>query len=313
MIVLAGSASLTWFRTLQAPGNGEDWSVSLLPRTHVGCETRRKRVPRVLRGLRAVARHVRVMSWGAFLFAFLGFVLVARAATPLPEPSALQTVYDQAEVIPPAQEHTMEQLNRELFEKSEVALVVVTVPVLEDETIAEFAVRVGQTWGVGIEGRDRGLVIAFSRDDRKIFVATGYGTEGYLPDGRVGALLDEHVIPHLARNAFGEGLERANAVFAAASAEEYGITLAGQVQVSPPAPQGRRELGLVEIVLGGLFLLLVLYVAIRHPRMFMFALLMMMRGGSGGGGFGGGGFGGGGGRSGFGGGGFGGGGAGRGF
>lgn len=276
-------------------------------------------IRQVLRSRRFVWRFMvrivgaRSVQWMAFVVLCMSTVAVAQAATPLPERRAQQWVYDQAEVIPPAQEESMERLNRELFQKTDVALVVVTVPALEDEAIAEFAVRVGQTWGVGLEGQDRGLVIAFSRDDRKIFVATGYGTEGYLPDGRVGAILDEQVIPDLQQNEFGRGLARANAAFATASAEEYGATLTGQVQVPPPSSRERSgELSIVKIVSGAFLLLLGLYVAVRHPRFFFLALLMMMRGG-GGGGFGGGGFGGGGGRSGFGGGGFGGGGAGRGF
>lgn len=297
---------------LQARTRGEECGVSLLPQVNVEREARAQRARgawhrlfRAMRGLRT-----RALAGGAFLLVWLVMAASAWAATPLPERRADRTVYDVAEVLSPTQEQAMERLHRELFEKTDVALVVVTVPVLEGETIAEFAVRVGQAWGVGIEGQDRGLVIAFSRDDRKIFVATGYGMEGDLPDGRVGALLDEYVIPYLRRDAFGEGLVQADAVFARAAAEAHGVTLTGEVPVAPPsAGAPAPELGVRELVFGGLFLLLVVVVAIRYPRFFIFMLLAMMRGGSGGGG----GFGGGGGRSGFGGGGFGGGGAGRGF
>src|SRR5689334_9752270 len=96
----------------------------------------------------------------------------ARADTPLPPKQADRSVYDAAGVIDPADEMTLEQRHTELYEKTGVAIVIVTVPQLVDETIDQLAVRTGQSWGVGQKGQDRGLVIAFSRDDRKIFVAT---------------------------------------------------------------------------------------------------------------------------------------------
>lgn len=233
---------------------------------------------------------------------------IGHAQTPLPQRQD-RAVYDLAGVIEPAHASAIEAVNRELWQKARVAIVVLTVPALQDETIDELAVRLGHTWGIGGEGQDRGLVIAFAERDRRIFVATGYGTEGYLPDGRVGALMDRHAIPFLRANRFSEGLYRLDLALAAASAEEYGVTLtgapAGLARGREPAP----ELGPMQIVFGILMLIALAYLAIRHPRLFFFLLLTMGgnrdRGGSG--------FGGGGGGFGGGGGGFGGGGAGRGF
>lgn len=245
----------------------------------------------------------------AIAIAAIGAIAMAtaHAQTPLP-PRQNRAVYDLARVIEPAHASAIEAVNRELWQKARVAIVVLTVPALENETIDELAVRLGHTWGIGGEGQDRGIVIAFAERDRRIFVATGYGTEGYLPDGRVGALMDRHAIPYLRANRFSEGLYRLDLALAAASAEEYGVTLtgapAGLARAREPAP----EVGPVQIVVGILMLIALAYIAIRHPRLFFLLLLSMNnrdRGGSG--------FGGGGGGFGGGGGGFGGGGAGRGF
>lgn len=228
----------------------------------------------------------------------------AMARTPLPERRPDRWIYDAASVIDDAEERRLEQVNTELFSKTGVAIVVVTVPALVDETADELAVRVGESWGVGRKGQDRGLVVAFARDDRRIFVATGYGTESYLPDGRVGALLDQFAVPHLRASRFSEGLTQLDLALASVSAEEYGAQLTGATPV-PAAPQ-RPQLGVRHVVIGILMIILFGYLAIRHPWL----LMMMMMGGRGRHG---GGFGGGGGHGGFGGGGFGGGGAGRGF
>jgi uncharacterized protein len=144
-------------------------------------------------------------------------------------------------------------------------------------------------------------VIAFARDEREVFVATGYGTEGYLPDGRVGALLDEHAVPLLRQGQLSEGLVRLATALAMASAAEYGVTLRGVSAISRP----QEGPGIGSLVFLVISIVLFAFLARRHP---VLALMLLMgarsRGGGFGGGFGGGGFAGGG---------FGGGGAGRGF
>ncbi len=225
----------------------------------------------------------------------------ALARTPLPRRDPARSVYDEAGVIRPEHRAQMERLHAELFQKTGVAQVVLTVPRLEDETIEELAVRVGQDWGVGRKGEDRGLVVALSVEDRRIFVATGYGVEGYLPDGRVGGLIDEHALPHLARNDFSQGLLRLSQALAQASAAEYGAMLDGAPPVAErPGPTG--GCGAAGVMF---FLVLFIILVLRNPALLFLLPLAGGRRGAG--------FGGGGGFGGFGGGGFGGGGAGRGF
>jgi uncharacterized protein len=245
-----------------------------------------------------------------------GMAGAALALTPLPPRDPDRSVYDAAGVLDAGHVARMEAIHAELYRKTGVAIVVIAVPALAGETIEDFAVRVGSEWGVGKKGEDRGIVVALARADRAVFIATGYGVEGYLPDGKVGAILDAHVLPHLRKDDFSTGLYQASVALVAASGSEYGVTISG-AEAPPVQPAGEPAgepaskpsgwsglEGILRIVLG----LVALYLFIRHPRWFLFFLLA--RGGRGGG-FGNGGFGGGGGFGGFGGGGFGGGGGGR--
>jgi uncharacterized protein len=248
----------------------------------------------------------------------------ALALTPLP-PHDRRSVYDLADVIRQDDAAQMERWQRALFDRTGVAIVVITVPRLEDETIEDFATRAGQSWGVGRKGDDRGVVIAVSLEPRKIFVATGYGVEGFLPDGRVGGVLDSEVIPHLHEGDYSRGLKQASAAFTQIAAEQYGLSIDGlqDARVSGHA-RGRGGGGIFGLMFG-LFILFLVLSALRSPLLTALILSGMggrrrgpggWGGGWGSGGFGGGGFGGGGfsgGFGGFGGGGFGGGGAGRGF
>ena len=191
---------------------------------------------------------------------------------------------------------------------------------MDGEPVSDFALRVGTDWGVGKGDSDRGIVAALAVEERQIYISTGYGVEGFLPDGRVGGILDS-ARPLLGQNQFSTGLLQISAALVAAAAEEHGITIEGTAGLAAqPGQTGRRPRGappnplFVLLMLGGLA-----YLLFRHPRLLLLLLLFSGFGrGFGGygmrrGGFGGGGFGGGAGFGGFGGGGFGGGGAGRAF
>jgi uncharacterized protein len=227
-------------------------------------------------------------------------------------PQGDRSVHDLAGVIRQDHIQTMERFHTELFQKTGVAIVVITVPSLEGELIEDFAVRVGEEWGAGREGEDRGIVLAVAVQERRIFIATGYGVEGYLPDGRVGRILSQYAIPYLRQNDYSTGILETSAALVSASAEEYGVTIQGATPRattrSPSRSRDSSPLGTIFKILGFLFLA---YMFIRHPMLF----LLLMSGSGRGGAFSGGGFGGGGGGGfgGFGGGGFGGGGAGRSF
>lgn len=219
----------------------------------------------------------------------------------------------------------MEQWHHALSNATGVTIVVVTVPRLEDETIEEFATRVGTTWGVGRKKEDRGIVVVRVVEPRNIYVATGYGVEGFLPDGKVGGLIDSEVAPHFAAGDVSRGLKQLSAALTSISAEQFGLSIDGlqDARVSGHA-RGRGGGGIFGLLFF-LFVMLLILSALRSPLLTALILSGMggrrrgpggWGGGWGGGGFGGGGFGGGGfsgGFGGFGGGGFGGGGAGRGI
>jgi uncharacterized protein len=251
--------------------------------------------------------------------AILAF-LTAAAAAPLSmaqvslPPRADRSVHDLAGVISPENAALMERLHRPLFEKTGVAIVVVTVPRLDGEPIEDFAVRVGVEWGAGRKGEDRGIVVALAIEERRVFIATGYGVEGFLPDGKVGGILDQEVLPDLRRGAWSEGMLRASAALVREAAAEYGVDVEDLARAPAPRASGRG--GGIARLIPFLIMAVIVFLIIREPRLLLLLLASGGRRGRGGfrtGGFGGGGFGGGTGFGGFGGGGFGGGGAGRGF
>jgi uncharacterized protein len=229
--------------------------------------------------------------------------IAAMAAEPaIPTPRGFVT--DTAGVLGPDVTARITALATELQEKTGAEIAVLTVPSTAPLDDFQYAFRVAETWKPGRAKEDTGVLVVLAVQDHRLRVLTGYGVEGVLPDGLVGQIEDEEMLPALRAGRFGEGIERGVRAFASRIAAEKGVRLTGV-----PSPQPRPESGPDWVTLLVLLLLLVGFVWLASQ-----ASRGRARRGRGlflPGGFGGGFGGGGGGFGGFGGGSFGGGGAGR--
>ena len=93
----------------------------------------------------------------------------------------------------------------EIWAKTNTAIVVVTVDSMGDNYIEDYAVRLFETWGIGKKGEDKGVLILNTIKEQEIRIETGYGVEGILPDGLLGTIRDQYLIPHLREGDFGGG------------------------------------------------------------------------------------------------------------
>ncbi len=79
--------------------------------------------------------------------------------------------------------------------------------------IADFTQRLGEQWGVGTKGKDNGAVILLNpspdRQHGDVFIATGYGLEGAVPDITAHHIVDFEMIPRFREMDYYGGLEAA--------------------------------------------------------------------------------------------------------
>ncbi len=232
-------------------------------------------------------------------------------ARPTPLPTPLGFVSDFAHVIDPATAAALEGRIDELRRKTGSEIAVVTVPSVKPETTFDYAMHLAEAWKPGAAGKDNGVLFLIAVADRDMFIVTGYGIGGALPDGLVGEIRDREIVPRFRAGDMAGGIRAGVERMAAIIAREYGVTLSG----APPPPARRAPAAGLPISPLLLLVLLVLFFIVL-PMLTSAINGGRRRGGSmgptmWGGGFGGGGFGGsGGGFGGFGGGSFGGGGAG---
>lgn len=245
-----------------------------------------------------------------FLLLFLSFNAEAAKENKFPRP--VGAVNDYASVLSPKVKAAMESLSREILQKTGASVVVVTVKNLEEDDINLYATELFANWGIGKKGQDKGVLILLALEERKVRIETGYGVEGILPDGKVGRILDQYVIPLFKKESYDRGLLNGMIAVGQVIAKDAGVTIGEGY--TPKAPAGSRRMqrkpfGVFPIIV---FIFLILSLFTRTGRQMLPFVLLMMLSGRGGGGFGGG-FGGGGFSGGFGGGLGGGGGAGRSF
>jgi uncharacterized protein len=142
------------------------------------------------------------LALAALLLLTIASPMMNHAADPFPKPKGL--VNDFANVISPQYEQKLTQLTGELLKKTEVPVVVVTMPDIGGEDYNEYANRLYEAWGIGRKGDDRGVLVFVTLKERKMRIETGYGLEGIIPDGLAGEIRDKYMIPYLKQDRFGE-------------------------------------------------------------------------------------------------------------
>jgi uncharacterized protein len=184
-------------------------------------------------------------------------------------------------------------------------IAVAIVDTTGEDSIEDYTIDLARSWGVGIKGKDNGVVLLLAIDDRKMRIEVGRGLEGDLTDLESGRIIRDVLRPRL------QDGDYTGAVRDGVQAIRYTL---GDTGVAPPSTvpdedSPSRGFPWFLVVIGGLSLASG-FVARGTRRRWGMGGPIIWGGGFGGGGFGGGGGGfGGGGFGGGGGGGFGGGGA----
>ncbi len=104
-------------------------------------------------------------------------------------------VNDFAGILNSSQTEDLRYLFSIVEENTTAEVVFVSLDSIDGEDISQYSFDLGSEWGIGKEDKDNGLLILYVKDINKIWVATGYGLEGILPDSKIGRLLDENYVP----------------------------------------------------------------------------------------------------------------------
>ena len=115
------------------------------------------------------------------------------------------------------------QLEKKLLAYSDSTSTQVSIVLLSSVgpyNIADYAFQLGEQWGIGGKGKDNGILILGAMEDRKIFIATGPGMEGAIPDALAKRIVTDMILPNFKMEAYYQGLDQAtDMIFKLASGE----------------------------------------------------------------------------------------------
>lgn len=150
---------------------------------------------------------------------------VAQAQVPdAPNPPRL--VNDLAGVFTAGQVKLLEDSLVSFARRTSNQVTIVTVADLGGMEVSQFAYEIGEKWGVGGSKNNNGVVILVKpKTDTKgeVFIATGYGVEGALPDASCSRIINNEMIPEFKNNDYFAGVVRALNVIMPVLAKEYSI------------------------------------------------------------------------------------------
>ena len=142
------------------------------------------------------------------LFSYL-LIFLALSAFADDIPGYSGYVNDYAGVISEKDKASMEDVAKEVEEKTGAQIAVLTVRTMTPYTsIDDFSMAVAEKWKVGEKGKDTGIIIVLAMEERKIRIDVGYGLEGIFNDARVGRIMDNIIIPYFRGGDFSAGLRR---------------------------------------------------------------------------------------------------------
>lgn len=113
----------------------------------------------------------------ALVFLFLNINLFSQTI-----PKNLGFVSDYENLFTPEQNANLTKILSDYEKETTIEIVVLTVSDYESD-IADFAQKTATEWKVGKKDLNNGLLIIISKTQRVLRSQTGYGLEGYLPDG----------------------------------------------------------------------------------------------------------------------------------
>ncbi len=180
-------------------------------------------------------------------------------------------------------------------------IAILTIDTTGSQSIEDFAIDVGRSWGIGDKSRDDGVLLVIAFGDRKLRIETGSGVEGELTDVEAGRIIDNIIAPQLkAGDPDAAVLAGATALMQELSAEAGTTVIAEVAESNSTAGTGGNIFFTIISLIFFLFAMVMFVIRGRQRgfgnvagnALFILATVMRSGGGGGGGGFSGGGGGG---------------------
>lgn len=198
----------------------------------------------------------------SFLLLFM-LAVVGLWAQQFPQPmQPPRLVNDFAGILTAQQQNTLEQKLVQFDRETSTQISIVSVDDLQGLDVSDYAARLFDRWGIGSKGNDNGILILVkpktATSNGQVFISTGYGLEGAVPDALAGRIRDYDLLPAFRENDYYTGLDNAVNTLMGLTRGEF--TAEQYLQEHEPNPVG------ILIGLGILFLFFIIFVTILRKQ-----------------------------------------------
>lgn len=202
-----------------------------------------------------ITASIRGMATVLLLLLVTSNQLIAQFEIPVkPKKIEEQTsMYDYAEMFSIEQRKLLEQKLLNYADSTSTQMVVITINNLKGEYIGELAPKWAHKWGIGQKGIDNGLLILIAKEDRKVWIAPGYGIEEVLTAGRNGTIIRHVITPNFKKGLYYNGVNEALDVIRDMLLGRY----------TPPEPQPKKTSLLPLFIFFG-FIGLMIYLSVKY-------------------------------------------------
>lgn len=165
----------------------------------------------------------------------LAFIILLFSVTSLavdyPEPpKPFRYVVDYTQTLNAQEWQALENALIDYGNKTSSQIEVVIVPSTQGEEIAMYSTNLYNKWGIGRSKLNNGVLLLVAKNDRKVYITTGYGLEGALPDAIASSIIRNDILPYFRQDLYAQGIAKGLSSIIAATKGEYA-----------PAPQEDEE------------------------------------------------------------------------
>jgi uncharacterized protein len=156
-----------------------------------------------------------------FLFAIAQYSTWAGDKDFPPRPNPPKLVNDLANVLSADQFASLEAKLEDFNKTSSNEITIVTIKDLGLYDVSDYAIELGNRWGVGKKGKYNGVMVLVAIDNHKINISPAKGLEGALPDVICSRIIRNEIAPAFKQGDYYGGLSKATDAIIAATKGEY--------------------------------------------------------------------------------------------
>ncbi len=128
-------------------------------------------------------------------------------------PNPPRLVNDYAGFLKPDEIARLETKLDTFARSTSTQIAIAIIPDLHGYEISDYATRLAEKWGIGQKGKNNGILILVKpktgREKGEVFIATGYGMEGAVPDAIAKRIVEFEIIPAFKKGRYFTGLDKA--------------------------------------------------------------------------------------------------------